>query len=247
MNDQIIFIPLDKIKPRKNLKTSLAYLRRMEKCDKNLLIYDLLLPVEKNKDDNSYLLVGGYDKYKYILSSGRKTAPCIIEPSSNKENQQNIKILRRLSNNGDSSKENRQIVLGLIRATSSAIEPILKTIGLTGSEYTNNYTYHSNIPKEFINEYTSEKTMNWIEKLSLTQEVKNFLYERAGFPKGTSKRLTQEKMNLIQKLLNQRPQFYDLGIKKQIKILGSSINFRGIYLELLKSMVDEFYEVPKVI
>lgn len=247
MKKEIIYVPLDKIKLIANLKASDAYLKRMKKTEEDLLVYDLLLAVEKIQGSDEYLLVGGYDRYHHMISVGKENAPCIIEELSISPNEQGTKILRRLFNNGDSIKENRQIILDLLNRISVTLNFIIKKTGFTNSELKNNYNYHINIPNRFINEHTSEKTMNWIENLSCSIEVKNFLYERAGLPIGDPKRLTHDNVKLIKIFLKQEPRFNYLTPSEQEKILSYAINFKGMIIHLLKSMVSDYYKPQKIV
>jgi hypothetical protein len=77
---EVQWIPLDKICPMFNANISEAYKKRMKKSSSKLLDYDLLLAVESNQIDDGYYLVGGYDRYHYLLDhTDLKVAPCIIE------------------------------------------------------------------------------------------------------------------------------------------------------------------------
>lgn len=247
MKKEICSIPLEKIKSPVELQVSDAFQKRIKKTHSLLLDYDLLLAVEKDSFKDTYLLVGGYARYDYLVSIGQKYALCIIEEVSENLSEQHTKILRRLFNNGESSKENKQKILDILSKFNITIDYITKRTGLTKSELQNNYKYHNNIPKKYINEHTSEKTMNWIENLSVDQSVKSFLFERAGLPQGNSKRLTHDSVKIIKKFLNQEPRFNHLTPIQQVKVLGCAINFRGMVVDLLKSIVNEYTKPKKII
>ncbi|TCT12844.1 hypothetical protein EDC18_11115 [Natranaerovirga pectinivora] len=237
MNNIVQIVSLHKIIVNESLHLNISsgYIKRMDSFENALLPYDLFLPVEKCSTENQYVLVGGYDKYKYMLDKGIKKTLCIIEPSTNYEEQQ-IKFLRRLYNNGDATKENRQKILDLI--PSFRIDYVLKKIGLSKNEYNINYQYNPNIPSEYININTSEIVMNWIEQLNIHNNVKVFLYKRAGLPKGDPLKFTTEHMKLLKKFFKLEPRFYQLDVNYQIEILKSSIYYKGTILELLRSMVE---------
>ncbi|MEJ8553534.1 hypothetical protein [Tepidibacter sp. Z1-5] len=244
MKKEIIYIPLDKIKPIIELKTSVAFQKRMKRNDHFLSEYDLILPVEKDPIEDVYLLVGGYGKYLYMISAERESAPCIIEDLSDNQNEQFVKILRRLFNKGDSIKENRQMILDKLNVT---IDYILKTTGFTKSEIQNNYKYNTNIPTKFINKNTSENTMNWVESLLISQEAKEFLFERAGLSKGNPKRLTHDNVKIIKKFLSEEPRFNYLTPPQQKELLYYLISFKGMVLDRLKFMVSEYTKPHKII
>jgi hypothetical protein len=244
VNNRIHSIPLDKIKHTYNVDVTEAYLKRMKKVKDDLLDYDLLLAVEKDDNLDIYILVGGYDRYKFLLNcSGEKYAPCIIEKSSMSDKKRSLKVLQRLFNKGDTTKTNRQRVLNLLKQAQMRIESIIKSTGFTRSDILTNYQYNEYVPIKFINEHTTEKTMNWIESLTLTQQVKEFLYKRAGIPSGDKKRLTQDSVKIVKHFLTQEPRFQYLDASEQIKVLRNAISFKGHVVKFLKDMVDEFLNV----
>lgn len=240
MKKAIHLIPLNKIRPMFKAKVSDVYLRRMKKTNNNLLDYDLLLAVEKDSKEEFYWLVGGYDTYYFLTSSKIKFAPCIIEDSNSIKSEREVKILRRLFNKGDSIKQNRQGILDLLNKAKIPIDYIIKKTGFTKSEIEKNYEYHKNIPKKYINQNTSEKTLNWIESLIIEQDVKEFLFVSAGLPIGNSKRLTHDNMKIIKSFLKEESRFDYLTSAQKIKLLSYAISFKGAVLDWLRCMVTEF-------
>jgi len=239
MKKEILSIPLKQIKPIKNLSVSKAYLTRMKKIKSDLQDFDLVLAVEKGEQGNEYLLVGGYDRYDFLVSSKAKYAPCIIEERSEKEKDLLTKIFNRLFNKGDSSKENRKSILISLYSLVT-FEFIIRRTGLTKGDLENNYNFHPRVPSEFINENTNETTMNWVESLFLNKEVKKFLYERAGLPVGDSKRLTQDSIKIIKRFFKEdRERFQSLTVEQQISVLNYALNFKGIFVSLLKTKVSD--------
>lgn len=117
MSKNIVSIQINKIIPLTELKIEKTYINRIKSYDEELLLYDILLPVEKIGED-MYLLVGGYDKYTYLKLSGYKSVPCIIEDTSLSESIMEKKILRRLFAKGDSLKENKQIFSNKLSKTN---------------------------------------------------------------------------------------------------------------------------------
>ncbi|PWK14935.1 hypothetical protein [Tumebacillus permanentifrigoris] len=244
MNTRIQYIPLDKIRPIFQLETTAAYLKRMSKLKKDLLDYDLLLAVEKDQNEDFFYLVGGYDRYDFLCNhTNKKLAPCIVEDDSELGNQRLFKLLHRLSNRGDSTKPNRQSVLDLLKQAQVQLDAHRKKIGFSIKFLRTNYEYDNNIPAMFINSNTSEKTMNWIESLPVSTDVKYFLFERAGLEKGNAKRLSQDSLKIIKNLLKNEPRFHALTPDQQIQVLVCAINFRGIVLSLLKDKVEQLLKV----
>jgi hypothetical protein len=245
MSNDITYIPIEKIKNEKNPTVSEAYLKRMINYKDDLYIYDLLLPVEKYPNEDQYLLVGGFDRFDFMSLTGYKYAPCTTEPYLINESKRNEKILRRLHNNGDSSKENRQSIL--VHFNVNTIDSILFKIGITKTEFMQNYCYNPNIPIKYINKHTSYKTMNWIYDSAFNMIVKAFLYERAGLPKGNPERFTFKDMDLVRKLLKNDIKLYYIQPNLQIKVLTRTINSNSMTIDILKTMVNEYYEYPKLI
>lgn len=68
MTKRIHNILLSKIKPIENLHVSKAYIARMKKYYKDLDEYDLPLAVEPDHNSDLYHLVGGLDRYYFLLN-----------------------------------------------------------------------------------------------------------------------------------------------------------------------------------
>ncbi|MDF2713159.1 MAG: hypothetical protein K0R28_84 [Paenibacillus sp.] len=80
MKYTVQYLPLSKIKPA----LSMAMSERIRKLRR--LVWDSvnLLAVRKNKEDGSYTLVGGLDRYEHMRNHTTKMyAPCIVEENRN--------------------------------------------------------------------------------------------------------------------------------------------------------------------
>lgn len=244
----IIKIPISAIKPISGLTTTKAYLNRMKKLDGKWNTYDCLLAIEKSNNENSYILVGGYDKYNYLLSIGAEEAVCLLDKPSQNTVELYYKVLRRLFDKGDSIKANRKTLIDKILELSTSVNDIVNNTGFTKSDIINNYIYNDDIPKIYCNSpHSSEKTLNWIQGLSINQNTKNFLFERACRPKGDIERLTHENIAIINKFLKKESRFYTLTFEQQICILKQAIYCKGTALiEILQSMVDDYYNIRKI-
>ncbi|WP_259416006.1 hypothetical protein [Bacillus toyonensis] len=186
-------------------------------------IFDLLLPVEKHPQKDEYILVGKYDSYNFITNNPHiKQVPCIIEDFTEKSSQY-LKILCRLHTKGDSNKTNRKSILTKLEENHFPPLQILKQTGLTKQEL-RNYNYKPTVPKNYINSHTTEKTMNWIIDLKLESTIKQFLYQCAGLPIGSHKRLTEEKKKSLQHFFVHKQGFEQLTIHQQIKVLTNALN-----------------------
>lgn len=242
MDMKIQSIPLDMIKPVFNLKVYDSFINRMQKMQKNLSTFDCLLAVEENLDNNTYVLVGGYDKYNYLLSIKSKTAACIIETTSRNKVELYYKMLRRLMNKGDSLNENKKFIINQLKSISFSPKHMEEYAGILYDKLINNYSYNDNIPKKYINRHTSETIMNLIESLPIKEEVKHFLYEKASLSPMDSNKLIQDDIVLIDRFLKQEPRFYTLTSEQQIIILNYIVNFKNESIRILKSVIDGYYK-----
>ncbi|PGT89028.1 MULTISPECIES: hypothetical protein [Bacillaceae] len=244
MTTKIHNISLSKIKPIENLHVSKAFIDRMKKNDKDLDEYDLLLAVEKDQNFDFYHLVGGLDRYYFLVNyTNRKEAPCIIEEESATIGSRNLKLLRRLFNRGDTGKENKQILLNRLSKANIKLAEIIKKTGFTASKIRNEYEFHENVVTQLITDHTAIKTANWIIGLKLKKETEKFLLKRAGLPQEDPQRLTYESMKLINRYLKEdRYRFEHLSPHQQEKVLNQAINFKGVMVKWLKGIVDDYYK-----
>ncbi|OEH86381.1 hypothetical protein BHU72_13235 [Desulfuribacillus stibiiarsenatis] len=239
----IKYIPLTKIRPLFPAKITGAYIDRLNKYNRDLSAYDLMLAVQKIPGQDLYNLLGGYDRYHYMIISGIATAPCLIESSTSKINQ-NLTVLRRLFQPGDIAKENKQYLLNELSKVNLDVSIIIEKTGFTVVSI-KNYTCNKKIPPKFINTHTTVSSLNWIENLKINNVVKEFLFRKAGRPVGRQDRLTGDSIKLIKRFLTHEKRFSSLPIKKQIQILEQAINFKGIVTEYLVYMVDIFIKSKK--
>lgn len=209
-NPNIIMIPLRKIKILYEPHVTEAFYNRMKNNLYFLDTFDLILPVEKHPQKDEYVLVGRYDAYSFILNEDPlKTVPCIVEMFTGKEGQF-LKILRRLHNKGDSNKISKERVLSKPQISKLSLSQVENLTGLTKKELSG-YQYHLEVPKIFINHNTTVNTLNWISSLNIDDDVKEFLYKRAGLSKRNNKRLTDEKRKLLQEFFKQAKRFEQLS------------------------------------
>lgn len=244
MTTRIHNIHLSKIKTIENPHVSKAYIDRMKKHYKDLDEYDLLLAVEKDNNNDLYHLVGGLDRYYFLVNhTNRKEAPCIVEEESTTIGSRNLKLLRRLFNRGDTGKENKQTLLNLLSKANIKLTEIVKKTGFTTSKIRNEYEFHEDVDSELITNHTAIKTANWIIGLKLKKETEKFLLERAGLPQKNPQRLTYESMKLINQYFKEdRFRFDRLPSHQQKKVLNQAINFKGVIVRWLKGIVDDFYK-----
>ena len=238
-------IPLTNIHEPFDVKVSNAYLERMNKAKEDLLEFDLLLAVEKIPDGNEYLLVGGFDRFHYLKKSTSEThAQCIIEFNNHGDKSRYIKILQRLFDGGDTNKQNRQMALKLAESVKINLTTIVKRTGFTKSLVNNSYKYNPEIESKYINEFTTEKTLNWIQSLTrLDPKAKQFLFNSAGLQVKNSKRLTEDSIKIIKKLLKQNDKFYLLSSDEQVTILNYAITFKVRFVDFLSKMIHDYLKV----
>ncbi|WP_413378109.1 hypothetical protein [Alkalihalobacillus sp. 1P02AB] len=244
MTIRIENIHLSKIKTINHPHISKEYIKRMQKTFTELSEYDLLLAVEKEQKGDLFLLVGGVDRHFFMKHYTDMTeAPCIIEERSRSVGKRHLKLLRRLFNRGDIGKENKQTLLELLQEANVRITEIVKITGFTASKIRNEYKIHENVDSNLITQYTSIKAANWISHLNLEKEVEVFLFERAGLPSGNRYRLTYESMKLINLYFKaDRERFDYLTKSEQKKVLNQAINFKGLVVSGLKTIVDDMYK-----
>ncbi|MBM7571688.1 hypothetical protein [Aquibacillus albus] len=240
-SNKIEYIPLKKIIPIYNPHITNTYLQRMRSIKNNLLDYDLLLAVEKDSKSDHYYLTGGSDRYHYLIESGKKVAPCIVEDKSNDDLSLYIKIVNRLFNDGESNKQNRKSLLKLIEKIETPLLTVISHTVFTKKQLLNEYRYDELVPSNFINDHTNEKTMNWICKLEINYEVKKFLYKSAGTPVGP-KRLTHDSIKVINQFLKKESRFTQLTASQQIELLSYAISFKGQIIKMLIQFVDEMLD-----
>ncbi|KUO72350.1 MAG: hypothetical protein APF81_21860 [Desulfosporosinus sp. BRH_c37] len=241
MSCELQLIPLDDIRTLFNANISEAYNKHMRKMSSKLQYFDLLLVVEKNKDDNGYLLVGGYDRYYYLKNhTDRNVAPCIIEDSST-PNEILFKIMRRLFAPGDNKKHNKELVLELLEESGVSITHVADQTPFSERELRKNYKYNPSIPTEFINMNTTQKTLNEIEQLDILPEAKAFLFERAGLANGDPNRLTGQVLNTIKSYIKKDLRVKYLTPDQQIETFKQAFNPKKTILDKLKETVNRFF------
>ncbi|MFC2949212.1 hypothetical protein [Virgibacillus sediminis] len=158
----------------------------MKKYYKDSDEYDFLLAVEKDHKDDFYYLVGGVDRYYFLVNhTNRKEAPCIVEEGSATTGVRNLKLLRRLFNKGDTGKENKLTLLNLLNKGNTKLLEIVRKTGFTTSKIRNEYEFHEDIDSEWITDYTAIKTANWIIGLKLNKKLKNFYLNELDYLKIT--------------------------------------------------------------
>lgn len=232
---RIVWVPLSKINVIADLKITEPYFKRMHKSKSILLPYDKLLAVEE-VSEGSYILVGGYDRYQFMIANNETHAPCIIETLSY-GSQCGVKVLGRLINSGDSyHKDNKQAIISKLGVEEA---DILKYTHLTKSDL-RDFRFDDNISRKYINEHASKKTMNCVNALPLNQKVKDFLFSRASLPIGNSARLTQQSLGIIKHFLKYEHRFNELSNSEQIAVLTCAIRYRGEVFNSLKRIVDEY-------
>lgn len=245
MNIKIERIPLEKIVPLFQARIHKNYFERIRKIEMYLVDSDLILRVEKHTAEDMYLLVGNYDIYYYLMDHTNKMeVPCIIETSASTE-EMLFKTLHRLFSRGDINKDNRKLVIGMLKTFGVSDKIISTRTGLTIKDLKNNYFYNKNIDKGLINGFTTEKTMNWIEQLPLKEEVKNEFYRRAGLPHGDKERFTNENVILVKKALKLVPDITQLKPFEIIKIIHYITNYKGNMFKGVKDIVYNFLKFRK--
>jgi hypothetical protein len=215
------------------------------------------IPVIIKPGSNNYLLLR-YPSLYYILilrhsSNPRQilrsdwhphylSAPCIVEECSLSAGRRYLKLLRRLFNNGDIGKKNKQTLLDRLQQANLGIKEIVRKTGFTASKIRNEYNFHEGVDRNLITEHTSIKMANWIIQLKLEKEVEILLFERAGLPQRNPQRLTYESMKLINQYFKvDRNRFDLLTPSEQEKVLKQAINFKGIVISWLKTRVDDIF------
>jgi hypothetical protein len=239
MDNSIHLISLDKIKPEFDFKITDIFLERMKKSE-DLSTFDLLLAVQKEPfTKDSFLLVGGFDRFHYLkYYTDKKYAHCIIE-DFREENKRWAKILQRFIPKGDDSKPNRLKVIEVLKKAKESLDTIIQSTGLTTNYFKSNYQYNKLINDQYINYHTTEKTLNWIHNLKIDHEVKDFLFKKAGLPKGHPNRLTDDSRKIINNFLKMENRINQLPISEQIRILKYATNFKGMVITFLIEMVDD--------
>lgn len=237
--NEISMIPIEKIKSLYFPCITEIYNKRMKTILDNLSIFDLLLPVEKHPQKDEFILVGRYDTYIFISKNTKlKEIPCLIEGYTGTTNQY-LKIFQRLQNRGDTNKRNKQGILNILLWKGVTYEKIEMKTGFTKHDL-KNYNYDKIIPGKYINSHTTEKTLNWICNLNLNNDVKVFLYKKAGHPKGDMQRLTEEKRKFLQALFREVKRFYQLSSQEQINVINNALSFKGIMIFLLQAQIDRY-------
>jgi len=237
---KIQWIPLNKINPLFEAHVSNAFLERMRKIDPSLQTYDFLLTVEKVPNKDIYLLVSGFDRYRYLQNrEGWNEAPCIVEKSGTVE-EMHLKVLSRFYPRGDNPKDNKKQLLVLLEVLRVSMQRIVKESCMTMSEIKNSYTYDLNIPDKYITENTVPKTLNEIERLEITTEAKYHLYYKAGLKVGNSDRLTGQVINIIKQFSKDDVRVKLLTSAQQIKTFDQAFNPKKSILKKLKDTLDRF-------
>ncbi|PFA22249.1 hypothetical protein CN373_10840 [Bacillus cereus] len=239
LTQEIITIPLRKIKPLYIPHITKVFYTRMDNVFSYLSTFDLLLPVEKHPQDDEYVLVGKYDLYYFMIShTNLDEAPCIIEEFTG-DTTQSLKILRRLHNKGDSNKTSKQNILNKLSNQNLSLSQLTKMTGFTKQDL-KEYHYNPSVPQKYINNHSTEATLNWIASLRLDAAVKEFLYERAGLPQKHQDRLTDTKRKFLHRFFRNTKRFNQLSAPKQINVLTYAMNFERVVIECLQKKIDNY-------
>lgn len=234
-------IKITKIKPMYIPEITSVFLKKTNKTFQYLDTFDLLLPVEKPPKKDEYILVGRYDCYSFLKNdTDLKKALCIVEEFTDGTSQY-LKILRRLHGKGDSTKLNKRNILHMLQSHKLSPAQISKMSGFKNHDF-DSYHYSENIPKHYINNHTTEQTLNWIANLSLDTNVSKFLYESAGISKRDNKRLTNKKKKKLEFFFEHAKRFEDLSYTQQIKLLSRALNFKAVVMTCLQKEIDMYLE-----
>jgi hypothetical protein len=240
MKEEFCMIPITKIKPLFTPYITKEFNRRMKSVKAKHLAFDLLLAVEKHPQEDSYILVGGYDKYFYIHACKEiNEVRCIIEEFITPE-ETLLKTFRRLLPRGDNNKENRLQLIDFLREFGFDNLRISTETGLKKSYLDNSYTYGENVPQEYIKNNTTLKTLNSIAMLDFSPEAKRHLYQRANIPKGNPQRLTGQVLNYIISFRNIDGRVKLLTPTQQILTLDQAFNPKNTVMKKLKDTVNRF-------
>jgi len=239
MRQEIECISLDKINPLFEASVSKAFKGRMSKTKSSLETYDILLAVIKIPNKDSYILVGGFDRYSYLRDCNELKAPCIVEDSSTIE-EMHLKVLNRFYPKGDTKKENKKQSLVLLQESGMSRQSIVEGSCMTMSDLINNYSYNPNIPKQYIKKNAVIKTLNEIQRLEITTEAKYHLYFHAGVEIGKPERLTGEVISIIKQLSKTDNRVQRLTTAQQIETFDKAFNPKRSMLNILKDTVSRF-------
>ncbi|GAE37648.1 hypothetical protein [Halalkalibacter akibai] len=243
MKEEIIMIPLKNIQPLYDAYISSSFLTRMQLTANQIETYDLILPVEKHVRAGKYVLVGGYDKYRYMKEQNYQKAPCIIEKKTSSI-KQNLKVMRRLHNKGDSwSRDNKLKLLEMLRHLSPiSLKTLITHTGFKRNEL-ERLNYHPAVPEHYRSEQATTSTLNWIAThKAFSPRIKEFLYNRALLKISDHKRLTHEKMKTIDFILKKlKPHSFEMLTEdQQRKVLTRCMNFKGVMVISIQKMIDDY-------
>ena len=243
---KILKIPLEKIQPLYNAKVSKAYISRMKKTEKYFQEFDHLLVVEKNPNEDNYLLVGNYDTYIFLRDHTKtKSALCIVESTSNYKSVY-LKVFRRIFSRGDTVfKDNKLQLLGILQQLKVSDDDIVAGSGITKGQLKKEFKYHPDIPEDMKNANTAIKTMNEIQGLPVPLEVKEFLYYHAGLQKGDPKRLTVESLSIIKSFLKGEQSINHLSSNQLIYVLKQAFNPKGTIRNKLRDVLSKILSFRK--
>ncbi|MEL1135053.1 hypothetical protein AAC978_07695 [Desulfitobacterium sp. THU1] len=245
MHERILVIPIDKIKPLFTPVITKEYLKRMEKAKETLHVYDLLLAVEKHPDEDSYILVGGFDKYYFMNHISKSpNAICLIETSDSYE-EMLIKTLRRLMPRGDNSKENRLQLMNSLKLLGFDNKALTYITGFSKGYLDQNYSYDPRVPPKFINGNSTHKTLNAIASLNINEQAKEFLYDSAALPKGNPQRLTGQVTSYIMSFIRVDGRLEMLTPSQQVLTLDQAFNPKRTVIRKLMNKVSRFIPYKK--
>lgn len=238
MKEEIVQLPLEQIKELYTPYITKVYREKMHNMSE-LTLFDLLLPVEENQ--GTYILVGGYEKYNYLVDHKITTASCIIEKQTDPI-EQHFKILRRLYNKGDSwEPNNKKKVLSYLTASGVTINTIINRSGMNKKEI-DNYNLSSEVPENYHHDHATIPTLNYIARLPFSEEAKHYLYERVGEAVGSPTRVTTEKLKSVEMIAKNksiRPKFEQIPVEQQINVIKRCISLKSEFAEIIEKMIEQ--------
>jgi hypothetical protein len=222
--------------------------KRINKLKGQFILFDILVPVEKDPNEDFYYVVGKYAIYDVYYNED-DLVYCILEDYSGNYRNQLVKIARRFLFHYHHRETKVKIIDQLIM-TGFTEDEILKLTYFQPNQR-KNYFYNVDVPSFVVTQNeqqgrpSSIATLNQISSLSnnynLPDHIRICLFARAH-----NRTLTQQQLKSVRKMLNKTRGFLDLTYVQQKKVLQFVLCNQAFLINTWQQKIDNYLDQNKM-
>lgn len=239
MKGTVMTVRLKQIVPIYVENVSEALKNRMVNCIQNGESLSQHLVLEQDPDKKRYYLISGYAAYEAYKTAGLRYIDCIVGPYSDKTEQM-VQLLQNMFHHSGSNWIDKSIMITQLLDKGVSLKEIAKRAGVEGRDL-ERYLLHPDIPIEIANkayELQCVPLVDKIRRLCISDILKYRLYEKAVLNKKDPKRLTHDKLNKINWLLNFTRVYELYDIELQWEYMVKMMDYKKLLINQLQSEIE---------